>query len=158
MRNEQRGSKIERSETLDKRKHPRFTVQYQLKYKQIESKNFPIEKEYATTFDICSRGVSIFVEKKANVSSILIMELTIPGGSSHRSAIGIGKVKWCKKSGEKYRTGLELMWVSFGANGIDEVSLDEPFVSKLKHELEKGTIHLVKGIGTEEVKSFLKLP
>lgn len=150
MKNEQR--------ELDKRKHPRLEVQYQLKYKQIKSKNFPIEKDYALTFDICSRGVSILVEKKLDISSILVMELIIPGGSSHQSAIGFGKAKWCKKSGEKYRVGLELMWVSFCANGIDEVLLDEPFVSKLKHELEKGTLHVVKDIGINEVKSFLKLP
>lgn len=150
MKNEQ--------ENVDKRKHPRFEVQYQLRYKQIEGKNFHIGKEYAMTFDICSRGVSMFVEKKINISSMLIMELIMPGGSAHQSAIGLGKAKWCQKSGEKYRVGLELMWVSFGANGIDEISLDEPFVSKLKHELEKGTLHVVKDIGIQEVKSFLKLP
>jgi hypothetical protein len=143
---------------LNKRKQPRFELQYKLTYKQIKSKKFAMEKEYATTFDICSRGVSMLVEKKPNVSSTLIMELIIPGGSSPQSAIGIGKVKWCRKSGEKYRIGLELMWVSFGADGIDVVSLDEVFVSKLKRELKTGALHVVKDIGTEEVKSFLKLP
>ncbi len=158
MRSEQRGSKIEQSETLDKRKHPRFEVQYQLKYKQIEGKNFLIEKEYAMTFDICSRGVSMLIEKKVDISSMLIMELIIPGRGSTQSAIGLGKVKWCQKSCEKYRVGLELMWVSFGTNGIDEVSLDDMFVNKLKHELESGTLHVIKDIGIQEVKGFLKLP
>ncbi|MGR3310919.1 MAG: hypothetical protein ACUZ77_09100 [Candidatus Brocadiales bacterium] len=150
MKSKQKGS--------DKRQHPRFEVQYQLKYKQVERKNFPMEKEHAITFDICSRGVSMLVEKKVDILSILILELTIPGGSSHHSAIGIGKVKWCKKTVEKYRIGLELMWVSFGTNGIDEVILDEPFVGKLKDELEKGTLHVVKDIGLKDIKSFLKLP
>ncbi|HHT9125545.1 MAG TPA: hypothetical protein ACFYD6_06955 [Candidatus Brocadiia bacterium] len=166
MRNEQRESRLsaygerkpaEGTES-DKRKHPRFEVQYQLKYKQIESKNFRIGKEYAMTFDICSRGVSILVEEKVNISSILIIELIIPGGGSPQSAVGFGKVRWCQKSGEKYRVGLELMWVSFGTSGIDEVSIDDEFVSKLKHELESGTLHVVKDIGTQEIKSFLKLP
>lgn len=142
----------------DKRNDPRFEVQYQLKYKQVESKNLPIEKEYATTFDICSRGVSMLVDKEVNISSTLILELIIPGDGSQQSAIGIGKVRWCRKRNEKYRVGLELMWVSFGAHGIDEVSLDEPFVRKLKREFNKGTTHVVKNIGIQDVKSFLKLP
>lgn len=150
MKNEQRD--------IDKRKHPRFPVQYQLRYKQIASKDLPIGKEYAMTFDICSRGVSMLVDKKLNIASMLIIELLIPSGSSPQSAIGLGKVKWCQKTSEKYRVGLELMWVSFGSGGIDEVSLDEGFVSKLKHELDRGTLHVVKNIGIQDIKSFLKLP
>lgn len=159
MKNEQRASKT-RAEgaKLEKRTHPRFEVQYQLRYKQIKSKIFPIKKEYVTTFDICSRGVSMLVEKKVDVSSLLIMELIIPVGNSHQSAIGLGKVRWCQKSGEKYRIGLELMWVNFGTDGIDEISLDESFVSELKHKLERGVLHIVKDIGLEDIKSFLKLP
>ena len=100
----------------------------------------------------------MLVEKKMNISSILIIELVIPGGRFSQSAIGLGKVKWCQKSNEKYRVGLELMWVSFGTDGIDEVSLDDMFVNKLKHELESGTLHVIKDIGIQEVKGFLKLP
>lgn len=142
---------------LDKREHERVEAQYQLKYKQIDSKNFPLGKEYAMTFDICSRDVSILVEKKVKVSSLLIVELVISDTPSPQSAIGVGKVKWCNKSGERYRVGLELMWVSFGSNALDEISLDEPFVCKLKDELEKGTLHVVQDVSLEDVKNFLKL-
>lgn len=115
----------------ERRRFLRIESEILTKYILVTERDFNRRISDALTKDISVRGVRIEAEEELPPGTRLVLELNLPGVD--HPVTPPGRVVWCRRKGERYEAGVELIWLSF--QGEDQKALADYINSKLEGEL-----------------------
>ena len=117
-------------EKVERRQFPRIESEILTKYIIVTESDFKRRISDTLTKDISVRGVRIETEEELPPGTRLVLELNLPGVD--HPVTPPGRVVWCRKRGERYEVGIELIWLSFQEE--DQKALADYINSKLEGE------------------------